>query len=275
MVGRTGIVLPIMAGLIILGGCIEDSPIISEEELIVVWGFLYAGQPVTDIKLTSTLSLDADTNAAPPINDAIVTLIKDGQQYECVPSAGDSGYYHYPGSELTIEAGDEFVIEVERGDLFATGKTIVPDKPMDVFLSSSVMGVPVFGDRESMRAWRESENRDIVVTWGNQDDSWYYLTLKNIDENPVPLDTWFGERMRDFVFPPVNDTSYAIRMPLITYLGKHQITIFKVNQEYVDLYESREQDSRDLNEPLTNIDKGLGVFSAFNSESVILNVVRF
>lgn len=275
MVGRTGIVLPIVAGLIILGGCIEDSPIISEEELIVVWGFLYAGQPVTDIKLTSTLSLDTDTNAAPPINDAIVTLIKDGQQYECVPSAGDSGYYHYPGSELTIEAGDEFVIEVERGDLFATGKTIVPDKPMDVFLSSSVMGVPVFGDRESMRAWRESENRDIVVTWGNEDDSWYYLTLKNIDENPVPLDTWFGERMRNFVFPPVNDTSYAIRMPLITHLGKHQITIFKVNQEYVDLYESREQDSRDLNEPLTNIDKGLGVFSAFNSESVILNVVRF
>lgn len=275
MVRRTRIVLPIMAGLIILGGCIEDNPIISEEELIVVWGFLYAGQPVTDIKLTSTLSLDADTNAAPPINDAIVTLIKDGQQYECVPSAGDSGYYHYPGSELTIEAGDEFVIEVERGDLFATGKTIVPDKPMDVFLSSSVMGVPVFGDRESMRAWRESENRDIVVTWGNEGDSWYYLTLKNIDENPVPLDTWFGERMRDFVFPPVNDTSYAIRMPLITYLGKHQITIFKVNQEYVDLYESREQDSRDLNEPLTNIDKGLGVFSAFNSESVILNVVRF
>ena len=41
-----------------------------------------------------------------------------------------------------------------------------------------------------------------------------------------------------------------------------------------DLYESREQDSRDLNEPLTNISNGLGVFSAFNSQTALFEVVE-
>ncbi len=36
----------------------------------------------------------------------------------------------------------------------------------------------------------------------------------------------------------------------------------------------RIQDSRDLNEPPTNIDGGLGVFSAFASDSVFFQVVR-
>ena len=61
---------------------------------------------------------------------------------------------------------------------------------------------------------------------------------------------------------------------MIEHLGKHEIKVYKVNQEYVDLYESREQDSRDLNEPLTNIEGGLGVFSAFNYETVYIEIIQ-
>ena len=40
---------------------------------------------------------------------------------------------------------------------------------------------------------------------------------------------------------------------MMTHLGKHRVKVCRVNQEYADLYQSRNQDSRDLNEPLTNI----------------------
>ncbi len=50
------------------------------------------------------------------------------------------------------------------------------------------------------------------------------------------------------------------------------VRVYKVNQEYANLYRSREQDSRSLNEPLTNVQNGLGVFSAFASDSVGLYV---
>lgn len=263
----------ISAGLFI-NGCTEENPLISTEELVVVWAFIYAEQPVTDIRLTSTLTLDTDSSAAPSINDAKVILIKNGQEYQCDPSPGDSGYYHYSGSDLTITAGDEFAIEIEHRDQFLSSQTVVPDTPVGVSISSSVMEVPNFSDRGSMRAWRSSEDADIVLTWENDDDSWYYVAMQNIDDNPVPIDSWFAERMKDFVFPPVNGNTFSIRLPLITHLGLHRITVYKVNQEYLDLYESRNQDSRDLNEPLTNIENGLGVFSAFNSASITLNVVQ-
>ena len=80
--------------------------------------------------------------------------------------------------------------------------------------------------------------------------------------------------MQDFVFPPINDDTYNVRLPFITHLGLHRITVYKVNQEYADLYENLEQDSRDLNEPPTNINNGLGIFSAFNSQNVFFEVVE-
>ena len=50
--------------------------------------------------------------------------------------------------------------------------------------------------------------------------------------------------------------------------GLESPRVYRINQEYADLYGSRQQDSRDLNEPLTNNRNGLGVFSAFNSQAV-------
>jgi len=268
------ILLPICITLLLFFGCTEHSPLISEEELIVVWAYLYAGEPVTSIKLTSTVSLNADTTDAPPINDAMITLIKNGQRYDCEPSSGDSGYYHYSGDELTIETGDEFTIEIEQNDQFVTAQTTVPEAPSNVNISSSEMTLPDFENRESLWEWRESENREVTITWDNEENAFYYVTLKNVEENPAAINSWRPERLRQFVFPPISDNSYRIRMPSITHLGEHCITVFKVNQEYVDLYESRNQDSRDLNEPLTNIENGLGVFSAFNGVSICFTVIQ-
>jgi len=52
------------------------------------------------------------------------------------------------------------------------------------------------------------------------------------------------------------------------------VSVYRVNQEYADLYEGRRQDSRDLNEPSTNIENGLGVFSAFNSDSTFFEAYQ-
>ena len=55
--------------------------------------------------------------------------------------------------------------------------------------------------------------------------------------------------------------------------GRHKVTIYKVNEEYALLYETSEQDSRDLNEPYTNINNGLGIFSGFASQEFYFSVI--
>ncbi|MDB4063024.1 hypothetical protein N9541_03055 [Flavobacteriaceae bacterium] len=46
------------------------------------------------------------------------------------------------------------------------------------------------------------------------------------------------------------------------------------SKEYALLYETSTQDSRDLNEPYTNINNGLGIFSGFASQEVYFEVIK-
>lgn len=263
--------------IIIFQSCVnKNSPLISDEELVVLWGFVFAGEQVKDIQLTGTLPLDADSLDVPaPINDANVIIIKDGIHYELEPSPGDSGYYQYNGEDLVIETYDEIAIRVSWNGQEIYAKSIVPEAPLNVDISDDTYTIPNFGDRDGFREWRESGNQEVEITWeiDNQED-WFYVSMENIEENPFPIESIFGNRARTFVFPPIQDSTYRIRLPIIEHLGLHEIKVYKVNQEYVDLYESRNQDSRDLNEPLTNVQGGLGIFSAFNYKAVYLNIIQ-
>jgi len=266
-----------LSTIIILQSCTnENSSLISDEELVVIWGFVFEGEQVDDIQLTGTLTLDADSSEVPPpINDAIVKIIKDGNEYDLEPSAGDSGYYHYNGYDLNIETNDKISIEVNWNGLELYAKSTVPEAPLNVNISSDTFTIPDFSDRNEMREWRQSGTQEVEINWEiDNEDDWFYVSLENVEENPVPLEDIFGNRARTFIFPPIQDYSYRIRLPIVEHLGLHEIKVYKVNQEYVDLYESREQDSRDLNEPLTNVVGGLGIFSAFNYETIHITILQ-
>tara|TARA_B100001971_G_C18179470_1_gene531916 strand:- start:50 stop:886 length:837 start_codon:yes stop_codon:yes gene_type:complete len=264
--------------LIYVSGCTESSPLISDEDLMVVWGFVYANEPITDIKLTRTLPLDADSSSEfSTINDAEVAVIVNGDRFECELASGDSGIYQYLANDLSINSGDQTSIEIEWQGQSIKGESTVPQPPSGLELESNIMEIPNFSDRQSFMEWRQSENQEVVVTWETEsEDDWFYVVLKNLEQNPTPIEinSTFSERMREIIFPPVQDNSYRIRLPLIEFLGLHEIQVYRVNREYVDLYESRAQDTRDLNEPLTNIEGGLGVFSAFNSSKINMTVIQ-
>lgn len=63
-------------------------------------GYIYAGEPVDDIQITTTLPLGSETTSAPPVNDAHVVLQKENKLYPLVPGPGDSGYYRYEEKDL-------------------------------------------------------------------------------------------------------------------------------------------------------------------------------
>ena len=83
-----------------------------------------------------------------------------------------------------------------------------------------------------------------------------------------------GEQEFRLVAEPTKDDYHFIDMRVLRDLGRHIARVYRVNEEYAQLYENRTQDSRDLNEPPSNILGGLGVFSAFNSDSIGFAVVR-
>ncbi|MBM3298349.1 MAG: DUF4249 family protein [Deltaproteobacteria bacterium] len=271
---RIGLSIGLLMSVILgLTSCSEGSPVEPTTELVVVRGYLYAGEPVTDIQLTKTISLSSVDSTAPPVNDASVDLIKEGRTYRLVLTPGDSGYYHYPGNDLEVKEGDRFDINVRYGGRTATATTSVPPPPDSVTLSSETLVIPATTD---FGFFRPDTNR-LVIQWSNPTGSLYYVVVENIETNPEPIVIGIGplERARGrFISPPTSSNSYMINILSLTHYGRHRVKVYRINEEYADLYRSRQQDSRDLNEPLTNITNGLGVFSAFNSVSAYFAVVK-
>ncbi|MFT5265383.1 MAG: hypothetical protein ACI9XO_002781 [Paraglaciecola sp.] len=77
-----------------------------------------------------------------------------------------------------------------------------------------------------------------------------------------------------FVSEPTNESSLIFLAGTLESFGTYSVKVYHINQEYADLYENREQDSRDLNKPPSNVLNALGVFSDFNSQEAFFEVVR-
>lgn len=268
------LILFIFATLLVLSGCTGDSSLEPSPELLVVRGYLYANEPVNDIQLTKTLSLGSEETSAPPVNDAAVVLVKDGESFSLAPSTGDSGFYHYEGEELTVTPGDEFEIQVTRGETVTTGKTTVPFPPENVTLSATTLTIP-----QEFRPGMDFSENSITLSWEEDVSSLFYVVIECTESDPEEIGDFGGRPpgdgpQRRLLFPPTNHNEQVIGRFTLSYLGQHVAKVYRVNQEYADLYQSRNQDSRDLNEPLTNIENGLGIFSAFASESVYFTVAE-
>ncbi len=246
--------------------CESESPIEPDYEQVVIQAYLYAGESIRDIKISKTLPMGTEADKQPVINDASVRLLKNNRSYELTPSAGDSGYYHYGGTDLAVEEGDNFTIQVDYFGRQATGSTIVPAPPASVTHSNDTIYIPVrFNPFQFIF---DTTRHQIRISWETESDAMYFVKMENIEEDPDSVATRIPPKGLPgrMVALPMNQNFYIILFEDITHYGRHKVTVYRINQEYVDLYISRHQNSRELNEPLTNIHDGLGVFSAFNSE---------
>jgi hypothetical protein len=270
----------LLALLALTAGCTKESPVSPTAEQVVVQAYLFADEPISDIRLTRTLPLGSQETEAPPVNDAEVSLFRNGVRYGLVPSAGDSGYYHYPGNDLTVRTGDAFQIQIRHGDQDMDAETTVPAAPDSVRLSSDSLAVsddPGGFGPPGGGPGAEDSTRTLTVSWKRESSALFYVVVECMEANPDTIGTpgfFQGGGMRRMVSSPTADNRYRIQRFNLSYYGRHRVKVYRVNQEYADLYESRQQDSRDLNEPLTNVRNGLGVFSAFNASAVYFEVVR-
>ncbi len=265
-------------GLLFAVGCDDAPTAAADSDLIVVQAYLYAGEPVSDVRLTYTISLGSSDTTAPPINEAEVLLSRDGANYALVPT-GIDGYYHYPGADLTVGVNDRFGIEVTFEGQRAVAETSVPPPPVSVAISGEVLTVPEFtrGRGGGGGGGGGFLDNSLDVTWDNPEGLLHFVAVESLDlttESILPdiVRARFGGFR--FVSEPTSGETYTINAFTLEYLGRHVARVYRVNEEYAALYLGRIQDSRDLNEPPTNIDGGLGVFSAFASDSVFFQVVR-
>ena len=241
---------------------------------VVVEAFLFAGEPVDDIRLTRTVPLGEDPAFAATVDDAIVTLIRGSERW-LLHRLEEPGTYGYPDDDLQVREGDQFRIEVEAFGRTATGETIVPGPPDGVQLDKDRLEVPELTPGSfqpgTLQSWQ------VTVSWENPGSILHFVDVEGLNPEAESI---FPDFIREGVgrfrirSAPTEENFHAIGLRQLEHLGRHRAIVYRVNQEYADLYNNRVQDSRDLNEPPSNIRGGLGVFSAFNSVAREFDLVR-
>ncbi len=247
----------------------------------VVEAFLYAGEPVNDIKVKSIYGLSEEEDLSIPIDDAQLTLTKNNRQYPLVSSGAD-GYYHYPGNDLLVETNDIFTLEVVHNGITAKAQTTVPTPTIGLNLSQDTIKVPQLpfsAGRDSIASVIGSfmRNSRIDATWQNPNNDLYFMVVEAqsaLNDPIFPGQVLESLSRFKFVSEPTDDTSLTFLGGSLVSFGAYEVKVYHINREYAALYENRTQDSRDLNQPPSNVENALGVFSAFNSQDESFVLVR-
>jgi hypothetical protein len=257
--------------------CETEEKTNSASSQVVLEGYLFQNEPVDSIHLTLSLPFESTDTVYLPVNDAIVTIQWNNEVY-VLESVGN-GYYNYMGDSLMVSERQSYSISVKYDDREISSSTNVPTIPTGITLTDTILYVDTtftFGPPE------DNEQSGVDVSWDNPDNSYYYIVIESADSNAADIvleDSNFPGGMEivpggNFFFrsSPFQGDFYTINTRSLEKYGRHRVKVYHVNQEYADLYENREQDSRSLTEPLTNIRNGLGIFTAFSYSEVYFYV---
>ena len=267
-------VLTIIWLCLLLASCNSERIDPENVSTLVVEGYLYVNQPLEGLRVSRLIPFNAQEGESFTIDDATVEVTRDTEVFQMEARGDGSGLYDYLGPRLAVGEGDEYVLELRYEGLFARAVTIVPPAPSGLSISNDRIEQAPITSFADLRNLRDVEPVEIV--WDNPSGDYYYVLVENIEENPVEisqLDLGGGGNF-SLITEPTNLDRYPLRRPDITQYGRYRVVLYRVNQEYVDLYQTSEQDSRNLTEPLTNVESGLGIFTSFNSDTLYFEIVE-
>ena len=272
----------IAAGIFLLNfnGCNKNLSNADNSKLVLE-GYLFQGEVVDSVHITKTVSFESNDTVYPPVTDAQVVITWNNKPYT-LQSIG-KGYYNCNDNNLKIKVGDTYGIAVNYKGTTATSSTVIPSIPTGINLSDNVLYVDTIFSFNQFGG-NPSSGNNIEISWDNKDNGYFYIVIESTDPNAADIiigngnfpNGGFGGPGTIFRFrsQPFQGSTYTISSRSMAKYGKHKAKIYKVNQEYADLYNNRQQDSRNLSEPITNIVNGLGIFTGFSYAEVSFTVSK-
>ncbi|MDR0543274.1 MAG: hypothetical protein LBH19_13830 [Dysgonamonadaceae bacterium] len=106
--------------------------------------------------------------------------------------------------------------------------------------------------------WDSSDTTDVIVSWDDPDKSYYQVYIESPNTSDVPSLGIFGRRMMQ----PFKGNTYQTTARDFRSAGAHWIYVYRVNKNYVDLYERIS--SSDLANPVSSVRNAFGIFTALS-----------
>lgn len=253
--------LPIVAMLFLIG-CEDFAK--ADPDQAVVEGFLHAGRTAT-IKVNRQLVFAVgDTTFEQPIGGLALELFNETSGKSEKLTETDLGVYESTGR---IDEGATYRLEFDYNGKNVWAQTTIPSK---------VVGF-VGSDTALLHTKRFSEDtlRYVNYHWNNPNNDYHLVQTTNMESWTSLIYTPINNTTpsRTITSTPTQDTTHQVNSRQFSYFGRHYMILYKVNQEYVDLYYENSSNSQHLTNPATNVHNGFGIFTGMNSDTLLLRLI--
>jgi len=238
-------------------------------DIPVIQAFLVPGESpeVTITRIIPYAAEEGDTVAI-PLSGLEVMLVVHGLDYTLKEDSAGSGIYRLAEGASLIRPGDTVEFQTDYKGTVITSSTLVPTAPASLKMSAETL----YYSSGNPSSWLSAG--EIVLTWDNPEEDFYYITIENIETTLTPLNTMAADMPKFGSSPPSKGNQFRIGMRNITYFGTHRVIIYHVNPEFAELFDNPGMSTVALTEPPSNISNGLGIFTALNPDTLFFEVKK-
>lgn len=235
----------------------------SDPNQVVIKAFLYADH-VPTINLTKQILYGATDTTLTPVDD-VSPVIYDSHNNAYPLSYTKNG--NYTSSELIVMANETYTLKFTFNNKEVSATTTVPSKPANFYGTSSIQVTPI-GSGYGMPSMERA-----TYSWDNPDSKYFLLAIKCTETTLTPInDTSKYEAFPIFRQSPTQGKTESLMGRSFYYYGMHDIILYAINSEYVDLYEDVGNTSQNITTPPGNITNGYGIFTGINADTLKLRV---
>ena len=243
---------------------------LSPESTAIVESYIYAGDSNITIKITKLLPFSDDTDEATEYISGLHLQINGSDLTETA-----TGIYTLTLGEERIKPGETYILKFGYYADTVSSSTIIPEKPEDFAISESY----VYADRITSSGGFPGGSgpmEDIDLTWTNDDGSYYYVLIEYLESTPDYINFNMADADISTVqsIAPMSSSGTRLGMRNLYFFGTYRIVLFKVNKDFVDLYQQTSANSNNITNPVTTINNGFGVFTGMASDTLYLDVLE-
>lgn len=244
----------------LLAGCEPDDGTGGEDagRLIVVEGFVYADEPVRRINLSKFH--EAGRSQTAPVSDAQVTVEQGGTSFPLQVSDSSPGLYTQADTAAVPDGNGPVSIKINYGGMQYTASSPMPAEITGLQITESEIHL-------------QGNAGDEVLTelsWNPHPGGKYCVFIREIQSN-IPLGGPTNDNAAESPFGRVlQSNSLELKASHFQSSGSFALYVTAVSEDYVRLYGAGA--GMNLTGASGNISGGVGVFTAFNGETVILDI---
>lgn len=261
---KTGKALFFLLAFSCLLACKKEDAALADYSRPVVEGYITPGSPV-QVKVYYQKYLDDTISYGFPIKD-LQLKVSDGTR-TIMLSEDSAGIYSYAGTDF-VKAQGTYSLSFTYLDKTITAQTTMPDKPLNFTGSATTQKVPEFSFGSDPEAFVP-----VTFKWSNN-GGYYMMMMKNIDTYPSRINTRDTREYADSESILGQVYTYQTQQMTFNFSGNYKVLLFHINKEYSDALNSGGGTSLNLTNPYTNVQNGLGIFTAMQADTLDLLVYK-